>query len=412
VILKPPMAPKNTPEADAVWVGELDVRALAALPEGERIQLAGGEQYRSAKIMLRDQRDMLGFVLTDVQDGLLPVTFPSHALVKPRPTPAPVCPEKLPFFTVAICSHERPDDLRDALRSVYEIDYPNFEVLVVDNAPKSERTRRMLTEEYPEVKYVREMRQGVSQARNAAIANAKGEFIAFTDDDVIVDPYWLRAYAATFLANEQVACVTGLVPSGELATKTQRYFDSRVTWGDNAEHRVYRLGENYPDLPAFPFSVGAYGTGANFAMRRSLALTFDEALGAGRPTGGGEDIDFFFRVLQARHGLAMSPDAIVWHRHRATEDALLSQTRTYGIGLGAWLTKLVLTPAVWPQIAAKALAGANRFRRLGGENTVQDERLLPVDANLDRAMRSLEKRAILSGFPLYLRERVKGAVSA
>ena len=306
MILQPPMAQKNTPEADAVWIGQIDVRELKALGEGERIQLANGDGYRSAKIMLRDGLSMRGFVLSDVQDGLLPASFPAEALAQKSESTAAVSLTAYPSFTVAICSHERAEELRDALRSVVALDYPNFEVVVVDNAPSTDATRRMLAEEYPEVHYVCEPRKGLSNARNTAVANATGEYIAFTDDDVIVDKYWLQALAAEFRTDASIGCVTGLVPSGELATKTQRYFDSRVTWGDNAQHRMFRLGEAYPDLPAFPFSVGAYGTGANFAMRRDLGLKFDAALGAGRPTGGGEDIDFS-GCHPGRDRLASSP---------------------------------------------------------------------------------------------------------
>ena len=109
--------------------------------------------------------------------------------------------------------------------------------------------------------------------------------------------------------------------------------------------RVYSLDDPPHDLPLFPFQIGAYGTGANFAVRRETIRRlggFDEALGAGTRTRGGEDIDMFFRVLTAGYALANEPSSIIWHRHRSDTDALLVQARGYGLGLGAWLTKVAV----------------------------------------------------------------------
>src|SRR5687767_1821551 len=80
------------------------------------------------------------------------------------------------------------------------------------------------------------------------------------------------------------------------------------------------------DPPTFPFCVGAFGTGANFALDRRTALAlgaFDPALGVGTRTGGGEDIDMFTRVIREGHSLVVQPSAIVWHRHRAEPEDLI-----------------------------------------------------------------------------------------
>ena len=102
---------------------------------------------------------------------------------------------------------------------------------------------------------------------------------------------------------------------------------------------MYRLSDPPDDVPLFLFQIGRFGTGANFAVRREVIVDlglFDERLGAGTATRGGEDLDVFFRVLASGHSPAIEPASIIWHRHRSDNDALLSQARGYGTGLGAW----------------------------------------------------------------------------
>ena len=180
--------------------------------------------------------------------------------------------------------------------------------------------------------------------------------MAFTDDDVIVDKYWLAELAAGF-ESEDVACVSGLVAAGELRTPAQRYFEGRVAWSKNLRPRRFSVLEPPVDLPMFPFSVGEFGTGANFAVRRTAALAlggFDTCFGVGTATGGGEDLDFFTRVLFAGQTLVMQPSAIIWHRHRVDVAELRAQARGYGMGLGAWLAKVALDPTMRRAAARRA----------------------------------------------------------
>ena len=148
-----------------------------------------------------------------------------------------------------------------------------------------------------------------------------------------------------------------MVPAGELRTPAQAYFENRVGWSESADVRVFEWSQAPKDVPLFPFEVRHYGTGANFAVDRRVALSiggFDERLGAGTPASGGEDIDMFFRILRSGRQLVNEPAAIAWHRHRATADDLRAQTRGYGLGLGAWLAKVASDPAM-AMLAAKTV---------------------------------------------------------
>ncbi|MBT2501653.1 glycosyltransferase family 2 protein [Curtobacterium sp. ISL-83] len=349
VVLRRPMASDAAPTwSGAVWVGGLDVRDVPADADTV-IGLDASDGHATARLLVRDGTAPLGFVDLPLQDGTFTAGALRRAISALPPAEHPPVPVRLPSTSVVLCTRDRADQLEGALRSLLALDHPDFEIVVVDNAPSDESTRDLVTTVFtdPRVRYVREPTPGLSTARNAGVRAARHEIVAFTDDDVVVDRGWLRAIASGFSRGADVDCVSGLVASGELRTPAQRYFDDRVTWSRNLVPRVYRLATPPADRPLFPFSVGDYGTGANFAMRRD-ALTrlggFDEALGVGTVTGGGEDIDMFSRVVLAGSALVVEPAALVWHRHRADVRALRTQAAGYGTGLGAWLTKTALRP--------------------------------------------------------------------
>jgi hypothetical protein len=92
---------------------------------------------------------------------------------------------------------------------------------------------------------------------------------------------------------------------------------------------------------------------------------FDTAFGVGTPTGGGEDLDLFARVVLDGGVLVLEPSAIVWHRHRAELAGYRRQARGYGVGLGAWLTKVAVTPRSLALALRRAPRAVARLARKG-----------------------------------------------
>jgi GT2 family glycosyltransferase len=345
--IAPAMPSNGAPEwPDARWVGTIDATAVA---ESGDIRLHAAEGYSRARLLIRDGSVVRGFVDVAIRDGIVDAPSLAAQIAQLPAADRHAEPAVLPSFTVVVCTRDRPAQIRTALTAILALDYPHFNVVIVDNAASTTQTRDVITTEFtdPRVRLVEEPVPGLSQARNAGLARATGDIVAFTDDDVAVDPAWLRELAVGFARAPQVDCVSGLVPSGELRTRVQGYFDDRVSWSKNLSARVYSLADPPADLPMFPFCVGEFGTGANFALRRSAALAlggFDTAFGVGTRTGGGEDLDMFTRILLDGRTLVMHPSALVWHRHRDDLAELRKQARGYGNGLGSWLTKILLNP--------------------------------------------------------------------
>lgn len=251
--------------------------------------------------------------------------------------------------SVIVCTRDRPVALSECLQALQQVDYEPLEILVVDNAPTRGSARDVVEQfalDDSRIRYSCEPRPGLSNARNHGLAAAKYDLVAFTDDDILVDPSWPAALAAGFAADPQAVCITGLVASRSLETRSERYFDSRYSWGEAFDARRYDLASNRDGSSLYPFKAGIFGTGANFAVHKTVVDQlggFDPRLGAGGPGRGGEDLDMFVRILLAGKRLCYVPSALVWHQHRADDQALAEQVYAYGHGLGAYLAKRLIT---------------------------------------------------------------------
>ncbi|WP_346289900.1 glycosyltransferase [Sphaerothrix gracilis] len=243
-----------------------------------------------------------------------------------------------PLVTVAVCTRDRPEDIDRCLAAIMQLDYPRLDLLVVDNAPTNDATQEIIAAKYPQVRYVREPRPGLDWARNRAILEAKGEIIAYTDDDVVVDPGWVKALAQVFAENSDVMAVTGLVVPYELETEAQVLFEHYGGFGRGFERKWYRA-KNGQAVPWRLLGAGQFGTGANMAYRRSvfdIIGYFDPALDVGTATNGGGDLEMFFRVIKAKYTLVYEPQALIRHRHRRPYAKLKTQISNNGSLYAMW----------------------------------------------------------------------------
>jgi glycosyltransferase involved in cell wall biosynthesis len=245
-----------------------------------------------------------------------------------------------PAVTVVIATRDRTDSLLRCLASVSHLDYPAFDVVIADSAPRTDTTARTLAHgDWPfPLRYVRVPRPGLALAHNAALSKVSGEIVAITDDDVEVGPGWLAAMAGAF-AEPGAACVTGLILPAELETRAQLLVEQAGGFGRGFDTRVFTLG--MPGAgPLFPFTAGRLGSGANMAFRTDWLMSrggFDPATGAGSPARGGDDLVAFLRVITDGGTLVYEPAAIVRHWHRRDYAGLRRQAFGYGVGFGAYV---------------------------------------------------------------------------
>lgn len=359
-------------DSDSMWVGLLD------LDDHEPLVTIGdpaGSGHRQGRVLVRMHRQPLGYVCLPAMpepeltqrarraaQATLAEPLRRHAEwdSSPFPPDAPegwlpraACPRNYESLetdgvTVVVPTRNRTAMLGECLRALQGVSHDPIEILVVDNGPADSSTRDLVTalaRSDPRIRYLYEAQPGLSRAANRGLAEADFDTVAFMPDDALADRGWPSALAAGFALDPEAVCITGPVPSASLDSRSERYFDALYEWGKVFEPRRYDLAEHRDPSPLYPFRAWLFGSGANYAVRRSAVARLgglDPLLGPGAPGRGGEDLDIFARLIMAGGRICYLPSALIWHRHRADTRALGEQLFCYGYGLGAYLAKHVM----------------------------------------------------------------------
>ncbi len=352
---------------DPVWVGELaHHRGVHGSGHGAG-DLVVPARFGSARLLVTDGGVPVGQAVVPLHGGRARAADLARAAAavagrEPPAEPA-VSAESL---TVVVATRGRPESVRRCLAAVLAGDHPDVTVLVVDNDPPDERTREVVRDcADPRVRYVREPRRGVSVGRNRGLAEAGTAVVAFTDDDTEPDPRWASRIAGSFAEDPELVALSGPVLAARLETPEERAADVALAWNKGFLPRRFRLDDPPADSPVFPFSPGLFGIGANLAVRAEPVRAlggFDEALGPGRPTRGGEDIELLVRIVLDGGTLAYLPSAWVWHHHRPSSGELRDQMGGYALGLGAFLGKVALDPRARRLAVRRFPAALGRLR--------------------------------------------------
>src|SRR6266545_4309085 len=214
-----------------------------------------------------------------------------------------------PRISVIVCSYNGERTLRDCFEGLLRLDYPNFEVIVVDDG--SCDGTAALGREYG-FRVISTDGQGLGSARNTGLDAATGEIVAYLDDDAYPDPHWLTYLAAAFLRTPH-AGIGGpnIAPPGDGS--------------------IAACVANAPGGPVHVLlsdSEAEHIPGCNAAFRKDSL----EAIGGFDPRFrvAGDDVDVCWRLQERGWTLGFSPSAVVWHHRRNSVRAYWRQQRGYG----------------------------------------------------------------------------------
>jgi len=248
-------------------------------------------------------------------------------------------------ITVILCTYDRCHSLRKTLSSIAASSLPDkvkWEILVVDNNSKDQT--REIVEDFCQThpgrfRYLFEPRQGKSYALNAGILDAQGDILAFTDDDVTVEPTWLRNLTASLDSGRWVGAGGRTLPETSFSAPRWLRLDGLHALGPLA---LFDRGLEACDLAEPPF-------GNNMAFRREALVKYGGFRTDLGPRPGSEirseDTEFGRRVLSAGERVRYEPSAIAYHAIPASRvekryflawwfDKARAEIRELGVPLG------------------------------------------------------------------------------
>jgi O-antigen biosynthesis protein len=214
-----------------------------------------------------------------------------------------------PKVSVVVAAYNGAATINDTLAWLSRLDYPNYEIIVVDDGSK-DGTAAIVKQHG--VRAIQVPNGGLSRARNLGIEAAKGEIVAFIDSDAHPDPTWLY-YLVCSLEEQNAAAVGG----PNIAQRDAGFTADCVDCSPGNPTHVLLNDDHAEHIP-----------GCNMAYRKSVLLE----IGMFDPThrAAGDDVDVCWKLLARGHKIAFSPSALVYHHRRGTVRSYLRQQEGYG----------------------------------------------------------------------------------
>jgi O-antigen biosynthesis protein len=222
----------------------------------------------------------------------------------------PPLPAVQPMVSVVICAYNAERTMLPCLESLRRLQYPNFEVIIVDDGSR-DRTAA-ISAEFPEFRLIRQPNKGLSVARNVGLHAARGEIIAYTDSDCVVDPHWLSMMVRAMTDGGFDGC-----GGPNYAPHEEGWVEGCVAASPGAPSHVLTGDDRAEHL-----------AGCNMFFRKAALAQIDGF--DAQFTAAGDDVDICWRMLDAGFTLGYCPAAFVWHFRRNTVKAYYGQQRGYG----------------------------------------------------------------------------------
>lgn len=242
-----------------------------------------------------------------------------------------------PPISVVVCTRDRVHALRRCLEALQQVQYPDYEVIVVDGSSDGDTAAVVASTRF---RHVHQPQTGLQHARNMGVEQCRYDIVAFVDDDAVPDPLWLAGLASAFRRSE-AAAVTGLVLAAELWSPAQALYDGYGRMPRSFNAHTFDGSQ----MPASTrIDALQAGTGTNMAFRKSTLQRvglFDMSLDAGAPSNGRGDLDMLHRVLAAGLKIRYEPAVLVWHYHWRDLAQLRRKLRRDERAHGAFLLKLL-----------------------------------------------------------------------
>ena len=264
--------------------------------------------------------DDWAFGLVDRERSPKPAAAAVAAAFADAPFPAAVR-ATWPRVSVVVCAYDAADTLADCLDSLERLDYPDYEIVLINDG-SSDATSE-IAYGHERVRVIETTNQGLAAARNVGLAAATGEIVAYTDADTRVDPDWITFLVQPLLSDDDVA--SDVVGSGgpNVVPADDPWMAQCVARAPGGPTHVLLDDQEAEHVP-----------GCNMAFRRDALIE----IGGFDPIylRAADDVDICWRVQARGWRIGFAPAAFVWHHHRSSLRGYWRQQVGYGEG-ETWL---------------------------------------------------------------------------
>lgn len=226
-------------------------------------------------------------------------------------------------ISVCVATKNRPEKIKECLKSITNTQPKPDEIVVVDQSGYKEFDKILEKINHVPVLYFHQQATGKSKGLNLAINKAQNEIIAFTDDDCLVEKDWLKTIKTAFAEHPEVVGVFGQIKPFNPSVNQGLFCP--CTFNQSEQKTIITPSRHWEDI----------GFGNNMAYRRSIFDTlggFKEWLGPGSIGSNAEDAEFSLRVLTNKRKLFYSPKMIVYHNRWLSKNERQHQELSYSCG--------------------------------------------------------------------------------
>jgi len=240
------------------------------------------------------------------------------------------------LISLIVATRDRINDLASLLESLRIYGYfkrTGFEVIIVDNSYGSDELKELCR--HYGAKYSLESCPGKSRALNKGIGISSGQYLAFTDDDIVVrDNYSFDILARDLKDNENIGYVSGNVIAAKIVSSAQKIWETKGGLSKGKSSKLW-TNDEFASYRFSPWPLFRICAGANCMIPRKVLDQvggYSELLGPGAMIGHGESLEIGYRIIKSGYEMKYNSESCVYHNHPAKDREIKSKLYIYGIG--------------------------------------------------------------------------------
>lgn len=258
-------------------------------------------------------------------------------------------------FSIIVATLNRGSDLNDFLNCLHNIkilNNPIIEVIIVDNNCSEEKTKETIELcKYFNVRFTHEPKQGKPYAVNKGINIARGKYLVFTDDDVLIkDRYWLAKMVNHFKIHPKLGYVSGNVIACKQESESEIVWEKKGGLSKGKKEKYWST--NYLTKFIFrfvPWQFNKICAGANCMIPKKIV---DEIKGYNilletDAIKHGTTLEIGYKIAKAGYELLYTPNSVVYHKHPTSVEKLIHKMYIYGTGDTAYQMLMFLQYGDW-----------------------------------------------------------------